>query len=144
MSRSLFFSRVYLGKFGFERDLEIISSRPHKEFLILKFQGIQTIDQTLEFIGSEVFVPEENLDPLGEDEFYQYQVIGCSVSTQEGKEIGIVSDILVVKGNDLLVIQGNQEELLIPFSEGICVEVDLENGKIVIDPPDGLLELDEI
>ena len=98
----------------------------------------------MEFVGSEVSVPDECLDPLEEDEFYQYQVIGCSVSTQDGTEIGIVSDILAVQGNDLLVIQRGQEELLVPFSQGICVEVDLKNGKIVIDPPDGLLELDEI
>ena len=89
-------------------------------------------------------MPDESLNPLEEDEYYQYQVIGCAVLNRENEEIGTVSDILNVQGNDLLVIQRGQKEILVPFSKDICIDVDLEKGRIVIDPPDGLLELDEI
>jgi len=58
--------------------------------------------------------------------------------------VGIVKNIHSIRGNDLLVIEKDQKEVLIPFSRSICLEIDLENKRIIIDPPNGLLELDEI
>jgi len=58
--------------------------------------------------------------------------------------VGIVKNIHSIRGNDLLVIEKDQKEVLIPFSRSICLEIDLEKKRIIIDPPDGLLELDEI
>ncbi len=56
----------------------------------------------------------------------------------------MVKDILFIKDNDLLVIIKGKREIYVPFTESICVEIDLENKEIIIDPPEGLLELDEI
>jgi len=56
----------------------------------------------------------------------------------------LVKDVLLIKDNDLLVVGKGEEEIYVPFTESICVEINLENKEIIIDPPQGLLELDEI
>jgi 16S rRNA processing protein RimM len=66
------------------------------------------------------------------------------VITKKGAEVGSVKDIFFIEGNDLLVVEKGDLEIFVPFTESICVEVNLEERKITIDPPDGLLDLDEI
>ncbi len=64
--------------------------------------------------------------------------------TEVGDLIGSVKDILFIKENDLLVVEKGEKKMLIPFTESICIGVDLGKKEIVIDPPDGLLDLNEI
>ena len=64
--------------------------------------------------------------------------------TKEDARVGSVKDILFIEGNDLLVVERGEREMFVPFTESICVEVNLEERKITVDPPDGLLDLDEI
>lgn len=64
--------------------------------------------------------------------------------TENGDSIGWVRDILFIKENDLLVVEKGERKMFIPFTETICIEVNLEKREIVIDPPDGLLDLNEI
>jgi 16S rRNA processing protein RimM len=66
------------------------------------------------------------------------------VVTEGGDLIGSVKDILFIKENDLLVVEKGEKKMLIPFTESICIGVDLGKKEIVIDPPDGLLDLNEI
>jgi 16S rRNA processing protein RimM len=84
------------------------------------------------------------LQSLEKDNFYSFQIIGCSVVTQRGKQIGSVSDLVWVKDNNLLVVTQGKKEILIPFTHSVCLEVDLKKKIIRIDPPEGLLELNEI
>lgn len=95
--------------------------------------------------GAELFVPEEDLPPLAEDTFYHDQLLGCRVVTVGGQDVGPVEDILSAGGSDLLVVRPEAGgEVLIPFSREICRRVDLRGKVIEIDPPDGLLDLNEI
>jgi 16S rRNA processing protein RimM len=89
-------------------------------------------------------LPEEDLSRLEEGNFYLFQVVGSSVFTESKQRIGVVVDVLFIKDNDLLVIEREGEEILIPFSADICFSVDLEKREIVIRPPEGLLDLNEI
>jgi len=107
-------------------------------------KGIHTLDQARELTNQEIWLPEEDLLPLEGGQFYLHQLIGCSVVTKGGSSIGLVMDILLIKDNDLLVIRKGEKEIYVPFTESICKGIDLENKEIVIDPPEGLLELDEI
>ena len=66
------------------------------------------------------------------------------MATQSGDLIGWVRDILFIKDNDLLVVEKGRRKMFIPFTQTICIEVNLEKREIVIDPPDGLLDLNEI
>lgn len=81
---------------------------------------------------------------MEEDDYYSFQIIGCSVVTRSGEEVGNVTDIEWIKDNDLLVVRKGKKEILIPFTRGVCLEVDLKRKRICIDPPEGLLELYEI
>jgi len=114
------------------------------DFCVLKLRDIQTLDQAEEYVGQEMVLPEKDLQPLGKDLYYIYQLSECSVITRTGEKIGTVKDMMFIKGNDLLVVEKGGREIYIPFAESICVEVNLERKEIVIDPPEGLLELDEI
>lgn len=66
------------------------------------------------------------------------------VLTQDGEEIGTVKDLISVPGNDLLVVASGDREILIPLVESICLEIDLPQKRLVINPPGGLLDLNDI
>jgi len=72
--------------------------------------------------------------------------VGSTVETRRGEPVGIVTDIRVIGESTLLVAESpaGRDEILIPFVEEICVVVDPRSKKIVIDPPEGLLDLNEI
>ena len=95
-------------------------------------------------VGQEILLREEDLRNLGKDNYYFFQIIGCSVVTKDGEKIGSVKDLWSIKDNDLLVVRKGKREVLIPFSQSICLEVNLERKEILIDPPEGLFELNEI
>lgn len=89
-------------------------------------------------------LPEEDLSRLGKDQYYLFQIAGSSVVTESGDKIGVVRDVLFIKDNDCLVVRRGNEEILVPFTDAICVTVNLEAREIVIRPPEGLLDLNEI
>ncbi len=95
-------------------------------------------------MGQECMLPEEDLSRLEEDKYYLFQIVGSSVVTENGERVGSVKDVLFIKDNDLLVIERGGTEILIPFTDAICAAVNLEAREIVIRPPKGLLDLNEI
>ena len=95
-------------------------------------------------MGAEVLVSQEELRDLAGDGLYFFQIEGSSVITKSGEYLGKVIDVLNIPENDLLVIELEGREILVPFTSEICTQVDVEKKEIVIDPPPGLLELDEI
>jgi 16S rRNA processing protein RimM len=95
-------------------------------------------------VGKECLLPEEDLSRLTNGSYYLFQIVGCSVVTVKGVKVGTVKDLLPVGGNDILEVVSQGKEILVPFTEEICVEVNLKKRKIVIDPPEGLLEINEI
>ncbi|MGB2905635.1 MAG: ribosome maturation factor RimM [Candidatus Aminicenantaceae bacterium] len=118
--------------------------RIFKEFYIVRLEGVESISQTEEFVGSEAFVAVEDLPPLVEGEYYFHEIEGFSVVTLEGREVGRVTDLIAVPGSDLLVVVSGGREILVPLVGTICLEFDLQNRRLVIDPPDGILDLNEI
>ncbi|MBN2244705.1 MAG: 16S rRNA processing protein RimM [Candidatus Aminicenantes bacterium] len=127
-----------------ESQSRVRSFRINKDFYILKLDTVDTIVQAEQFVGKDIYIPESELEALEEGYYYNYQVIECTVFTKDGNIVGTVRDIINIKDNDLLEIEREGRVVLIPFSEGICLEVDPEEKRIVIDPPDGLLDLNEI
>ncbi len=108
--------------------------------IVLKFAGYNTIEQGEELRGIEISVPESEAVELDTDEFFDWQLEGCRVETIGGETIGTVRELLRTGGTEVLIVAGTEKEFLIPFAESICVEVDVDNKLIRIDPPDGLLE----
>lgn len=108
--------------------------------IILKFVGFDTIEQAEKLRGVEICVDEADAVELDESEYFDWQLAKCLVETIGGTPLGQVIEVMRTGGTELLVVKGETKEYLIPFAEAICVEVDIENKKIVVDPPDGLLD----
>jgi len=141
--KNIFFSRVYLQREK-TQEFQVESFRPYREYFILKLKGIDSLSQAREFVGQEILLPEKDLHTLKKNNYYFFQLISCVVLTKGGDRIGIVKDLLCFEDNDLLVVEKEGKEILIPFTRSICIKVNLKKKEILIDPPPGLLELNEI
>lgn len=108
--------------------------------VILKFAGYGSIELGETLRNAEVCIPESEAVELETDEYFDWELAGCRIETLDGDEIGTVREIMRNGGTEILVVDGSEKEYLIPFANAICVEVDIENKIIRIDPPEGLLE----
>lgn len=110
--------------------------------IVLKFAGFDTIEAAGELVGFEFGVPEAERVQLSENEFYDWELAECVVEIKGGQTIGKAREILRTGGVELLVVESDDgRDLLIPMAEAIVVEVDIAGKKIVVDPPEGLLDL---
>lgn len=135
---------VFIGKEGELREYAVDSLTPRGKDFDLKLQGVDSLAQADRLAGLDVLIPEEILRPREKGEFYLFQLTGCSVVDRQGRMIGRVKDVLAVGPGDLLVVEREGREILIPFHESVCVEVDVPGKRICVDPPEGLLDLNEI
>ena len=124
---------------GEHRELKIEEHWFQNDRIVLKFAEIDSIDEAEPLRNADVCVDEHEAVELESDEFFDWQLEGCEIVTVDGETIGKVRELMRTGGTENLVVDG-EKEFLIPFAESICVEVDIENKRIVIDPPDGLLE----
>lgn len=111
-----------------------------KDRVILKFKGFDQIETAETLRNSEVAIPESEAVELEADEFYDWELQDCQVETVEGEKLGRVKELMRTGGTEILVVQGETKDYLIPFAETICVEVDIENKLIKVDAPEGLLD----
>jgi 16S rRNA processing protein RimM len=104
------------------------------------------LDRADELSGRDIFVPEESLKPLEAGRLYDFELLGCTVETKEGEFVGVVRSVEAIGESTLLVLEKNPgaKEVLVPLSRAICVAIEPARKKVVIDPPDGLLDLNEI
>jgi 16S rRNA processing protein RimM len=122
--------------------MEVENTWMHGDHLIFKFQGVDTISDAEKLAGAEVSIPFEQRADLTDDQVYQSDLIGCEVIDFTGRSLGVVSDFQETGGTPLLEVKtAAGRELLIPFATSICTGIDLENKRIVVNPPDGLLDL---
>jgi 16S rRNA processing protein RimM len=121
-------------------NLKIEDFRFQNDRIVLKFEGYDSVEAAELLRDSEICIPESELVELEDDEFFDWQLVGCSVETLDGRRIGTVSEVQRTGGTENLLIDGDERDYLVPFAESICIEVDVENRSIKIDPPDGLLE----
>lgn len=110
--------------------------------IVLKFAGYDSIEEAHALIGCEFAVPESERVELPEDEYYDWELAGCSVESVEGKPLGRVREVMRTGGVEVLVVEtgAGGREHLIPLAEEICVEIDVEKKLIRVDAPEGLLE----
>ena len=125
-----------------EERLVIASSRLQGRRPIVSFEGIASIDEVERLAGLELRVPEDLLQPLEQGNYYQHQLVGCAIETSGGERVGVVQRVEGGMGGTLLVVDGGARgEILIPFALDICVDLDVAAKRIVVAPPEGLLEL---
>lgn len=125
---------------GEKRELKIEKFFLQKGRIVLKFAGIDSIETAETLRDAEVCVDEADAVDLDEDEYFDWELEGCEVETVEGEKLGTVREVMRTGGTEVLLVDGAEKELMIPFAEAICVEVDVEGKRIVVDPPEGLLE----
>ncbi|MFI7445727.1 ribosome maturation factor RimM [Nonomuraea indica] len=120
--------------------LVIESRRWHKGNLLLALAGVADRDAADELRGTMLVIDSAEVEPSDDpDEFHDHQLVGLTVVTTSGERVGEVTDVLH-HGQDLLVVaRGGQDDALIPFVKALVPEVDLDGGRLVVDPPEGLL-----
>ncbi len=112
-----------------------------KNRVVLKLADYDDVDQAKELIGSDFAVLESERVPLDQDEYYDWELEGCTVKVGD-ESIGEVSSVLRTGGAEILVVSDQSgKEQLVPLATPIVVEVNVAAKTIVIDPPEGLLEL---
>jgi len=114
----------------------------HKGRRILKFAGVDTISSAEKLIGCLVQVAENQAIQLPRGTYYDHDLIGCSVEDNRGNILGVVDYILRIPGNNQLVVKDLDKEFMIPAVENICIQISIDKKKIIIDPPEGLMDLD--
>lgn len=113
----------------------------HKGRMVLKFAGIEDIGSAEAYIGCWVQIPAERAMKLPEGTYFDHDLVGCSVEDTRGNRLGVVDEVLRIAGNSQLVIKGHDREILIPAVDGICVRISIEEKLIIVNPPEGLMDL---
>jgi 16S rRNA processing protein RimM len=108
---------------------------------IVAFAGVEDVAAARALAGLELRIPAEWLAPLPRGTFYRHDLIGCAVETGTGEALGRVSDVEGDAGGSRLVLDTPGGEVLVPLAEDICTAIDVQGKRIVIEPPEGLLEL---
>jgi len=122
---------------GSEYETEIEFFRRQHGRFVLKLKGIDAISQAEQCRGAEIKIPISAL-PSPQGSFYTFQLRGCRVFTADGEYIGYVTDIIESGGTDILKVDNDREETLIPFAEAYLKKVDLSERRIEVDLPEGL------
>lgn len=107
---------------------------------LIKFDDVDSIESAAALVKSELYLPLSFLPQLPEDGYYYHDLVGCTV-LQDGEVIGLVKEVVDLNGNQLLSILDDDKEILIPMKDEILKKVDLSSKQIIVDLPDGLLEL---
>lgn len=119
--------------------LNIKQIRIHKGSVLVLFDGIETPEQASAYSGQLVRTLQRNLPAKDEDEYYYFELIGLNVFICNGGLLGRITGIMPTGANDVLVVFGDAGEILIPFIDEVVIEIDLNAGKMVIDPMEGLI-----
>ena len=128
---------------GDDEVLTVAESRLQGGRPVVAFEGSTRIEDAERLAGRELRVPEETLRPLEPGTFYQHQLVGCAVETTSGGIVGTVTRVEGGFGGSRLVVDGIRGEIQIPLAAEICTAVDIAAKRIRIEPPPGLLELNE-
>jgi 16S rRNA processing protein RimM len=135
-------SIVYIQRAGALAPLVITAARMHQGRPVIAIEGVDTMNAAEELAGTELRVAVEALQPLPPGMFYEHDLIGCAVETTAGLPVGTVTRVEGGGEGSRLVVRGKAaDEILIPLTDAIVVGVHLAGRRIVVQPPDGLLDV---
>lgn len=128
------------------KQVELESYWFQNDRMVLKFAGYDTIETAKALVGYQFGLPEAERVELEADEYYDWELEGCSVESKLGESIGKVREVMRTGGVELLVVVADEadkasREVFVPMAESIVVEIDIARKRILIDPPEGLLDL---
>jgi 16S rRNA processing protein RimM len=121
--------------------LRIETCRPFQKGYLVRFGGAADRNDAERFRGRYLLRALDELAPLAEGEVFYHDLLGLRVETVDGVELGRIREVYEMQPADLLEVQTRSGTVLIPFISTVVVDVRPAEGRLVIDPPDGLLEL---
>lgn len=122
--------------------IEEITIKSNKGDALIRLEEVEDVESARHICQRDMYLPLEYLPPLPDDEkFYYHDLAGFQAIDKEGREIGIIDQIFDYPGNPVFSITKKDKEVLIPVADELIMQIDKENKIIVLDPPDGLLEL---
>ena len=122
------------------RRLDINNVRFFKNLVILKFDGIDNINDIEKYKGKDLWIPREEAQELGEDEYYIADLQGLNVVLEDGTEFGTLRDVMETGANDVYIIDSNEHgEVLLPAIKECILDVDLEKNTMTVHLMKGLL-----
>lgn len=124
-----------------KRVLTIAGSRPHGDRWVVRFVGLDAIEAVEALRDTELQVEADALGALPAGQYYLHDLVGCAVETVEGRHVGPVAVVYTGAAQAVLGITGPAGEILVPLAGDICREVDIAARRIIIAPPEGLLEV---
>ena len=117
------------------------SQRSHGGRLLFRLKELKSREHAQALGGGWVYVDGSVLPPLADDEYYWFQIKGAQVETSGGRKLGKLSAVLDHGAHELWVVKGEEgREAILPVIDGLVQEMDLEKGRLVVEPPEGLLE----
>ena len=134
------FKRIFTGPQTKPQEHEIHSVKikgPKK--VVVKLKGVDNRDQAESLLDTELWITPEQLPKLDDDEHYHYQLIGLNVFTEQNDFLGKVKDLLDTSAHTIYIVLGPYGEILIPAVSQFVKKIDLEQGKIIVDLPPGLV-----
>jgi 16S rRNA processing protein RimM len=129
---------LLVGPAGRTRELAIREARFQRGRPILALAGIDTMQEAETLAGVDLWLPAASLSPLPEGTYYRHDLVGCEVRDTEDEVIGHVTAVEGTLDRSYLVVDG---DVMIPLVGGICARVDLPGRRVVVNPPEGLIEL---
>ena len=133
-------TRVKVDSATAPQERTIASLRGHPPRLILKFDGIEKIEDAQPLAGQPLSILREDFPPLPEGEFYRFQIEGLQVYDEDGRYFGSVTEIIETGSNDVYVVRDGSKELLLPVIDEVVKTIDLDQGKLIFHAIAGLLE----
>jgi 16S rRNA processing protein RimM len=126
---------------GSKRELTIAAAREHSGRLLVRFEEVLTRDVAETLRGALLLVDTDALPPTGDpDEFYDHELAGLRAELLDGTVVGKVVEVAHSAAGELLELDVDGREVLVPFVRAIVPTVDVAGGRVVLDPPEGLLD----
>jgi len=133
-------SRLFVGE-GSSRTLTVVSSRPHRQRLLVTFEELRDRAEAEALGGAYLFVPSDSSPSLPPGQYWPHQLVGCEVETAGGRALGRCREVIHTPANDVWAIEGaDGSEVLIPALKDVVRTVDIDAGRIVVEAIPGLVE----
>jgi 16S rRNA processing protein RimM len=121
---------VYVDDVG---QLKLESARPHKKFILLKFTGIDTMNEAAPLSSKLIKIRREDVVKLPEGQYYIFDIIGLNVFNEQGELLGVITDVLQPGSNDVYVVeQQDKKELLVPAIKDVVKQIDIAGKKMLV------------
>jgi 16S rRNA processing protein RimM len=120
------------------RSLTVRASKVYRGGLLVTFEGVEDREAAAALAGSVVSVPASSSPPLPEGSWWDHEIVGCAVSTDGGRDLGVVDDVLHTAANDVWSVLGSTGETLVPVLKDLLVSVDVAARRIVVREVAGL------